>query len=152
MKKHIIELSQQQRQALEDLISHGVERARKIMHAHVLLKTDSGPWGPGWSDQQIQEAFGVGEATIWRIRRRFVEHGLEDALSRRPQPERPEKRKINGEQEAHLIALTCSQAPGGHKRWTMRLLAEKMVALGYSEPISHKTVWMTLKKMNLSPG
>jgi transposase len=152
MKKITIELTQEQREALEDLISRGKQRARKIMHAHVLLKIDSGPLGPAWSDQQVHEAFGVGEATIWRIRRRFVETGLQDALNRRPQPERPEKRKINGGQEAHLLALTCSQAPTGHKRWTMRLLADHMVALGYSEQISHKTVWVTLKKMNSSRG
>src|SRR6266702_1337020 len=102
MKKLPIELSQEQREALEDLIKKGEQRARKIMHAHVLLKADTGPLGPAWSDQQIHEAFGVGEATIWRMRRRFVETGLEDALGRRPQPERPEKRKVNGDQEAHL--------------------------------------------------
>jgi len=152
MKKLTIELSQEQRQALEDLIRKGKESARKIMHAHVLLKADGGPWGPAWSDQQIQEAFGVGEATIWRMRRRFVDSGLDDALGRRPQPERPEKRKVNGDQEAHLIALTCSQPPAGHQRWTMRLLADKMVALGYSEQVSHKTIWITLKKMNSSRG
>src|SRR5579885_629983 len=135
MKKHIIELSQEQRQVLEDLISHGKERARKIMHAHVLLKTDSGPWGPAWSDREIQEAFGVGEATIWRIRCRFVEQGLQEALNRCPQPERPEKRKIHGALEAHLMALACSEPPAGHNRWTMRLLADQMVALGYREQI-----------------
>lgn len=152
MKKLTIELSQEQREALEDLIKKGEQRARKIMHAHVLLKADRGPLGPAWSDQQIHEAFGVGEATIWRIRCRFMETGLDDALNRRPQPERPEKRKVNGDQEAHLIALTCSEPPSGHKRWTMRLLADKMVALGYSEPISHKTVWVTLKKTSSSLG
>jgi transposase len=152
MKKLTIELSQEQRQALEDIISKGKERARKIMHAHVLLKADSGPQGPNWSDQHIQEAFGVGASTIWRLRRRVVEKGLDDALNRRPQPERPEKRKVNGQQEAYLLALTCSQAPAGRKHWTLRLLADKMVALGYSEPISHKTVWVVLKKMNSNRG
>ena len=152
MNKLTIELSQEQRQALEDLIRKGKERARKILHAQVLLKVDSGPQGPNWSDRQIHEVFGVGAASIWRLRRRFVDNGLDDALNRRPQPERPEKRKVNGQHEAYLLALTCSQAHAGHKRWTMRLLADKMVALGYSEPISHKTVWVVLKKTNSNRG
>src|SRR5579883_2784492 len=111
MNKHSIELSEEQRERLEHVIKAGQVPARQIMHAHVLLKADSGPKGPNWSDERIHEAFGVSAATIWRIRCRFEESGLEDALLRRVQPERPEKRKIAGEQEAHLIALTCSPAP-----------------------------------------
>ncbi len=134
------------------MIKKGVASARKIQHAHVLLKIDSGAYGPNWSDKQAQEAFGASIATIWRMRRRFLEQGLDGALSRRPQPERPEKRKIDGEKEAHLIALTCSQPPEGQKRWSLRLLANKMVELGYVEEISHDTVWVALKKMNSSRG
>jgi len=91
MKKHSIEVSEEQRQQVDHLIRSGTVPARKIMHAHVLLKIDSGPHGPEWSDQQLHEAYGVGEATVWRIRRRFQENGLEDALSRRPQPEREDE-------------------------------------------------------------
>jgi transposase len=87
----------------------------------MLLKADEGAYGPGWADEQIREALGVSVPTIERVRRRFHEHGLEDAITRRPQPERPSKRKIDGEQEAHLIALCCSQAPDGYERWSMRL-------------------------------
>ena len=152
MKKYLVQLTQEQRQALKHLISSGVASARKIMHAQILLKADSSETGPAWSDEQIQQTFEVGLSTVERVRKRFVEGGIEEALNRRPQPERPEKRKVNGEQEAHLLALTCSQPPTGHKRWTMRLLADKMVAFGYSEHISHKTVWVTLKKTNSSPG
>lgn len=148
MKKHSIELTKEQRTELEEVIKKGQTRARKLQHAHVLLKIDAGEEGPDWSDQQIHEAFGVGKSTIWRIRQRFVEQGLSDALNRRPQPERPEKRKVYGEHEAHIIALTCSSPPEGHQRWTMRLLAGKMVELGYFEHIDHTTVWHVLKKTN----
>lgn len=118
MKKHSIELRQEQRQKLEELINHGTAPARQIRHAHILLKTDTSQWGPRWTDQQIQEAFGVGKSTIWRVRRRFAERGLEDALKRRPQPDRPHKRKLDGEKEAHLIALTCGAKPEGEGRWS----------------------------------
>ena len=152
MKKNSIELAKEQRGALEELLKKGQVSARKMQHAQVLLKIDSGEEGPSWSDEQIREAFGVSAPTVWRIRRRFLEHGLADALNRRPQPERPEKRKVDGEQEAHLLAVTCSPAPEGYKRWSMRLLAGKLVELGYFEEISHKTVWVALKKINSNRG
>ena len=152
MKKNSIELSKEQRENLEHLVSKGKVSARMIRHAEVLLKIDSSKEGPKWSDTQVREAFGAGETTIWRIRRRFLEHGLEDALKRRQQPERPEKRKLDGEHEAHLVALTCSPAPEGYKRWTMRLLADKLVELGYFETIDQKTVWVALKKTNSNRG
>ena len=115
MKKHTIELSQEQRAELEEVVRRGNTSARMIQHVHVLLKSDSGPLGPKWSDAEIGEACGVGESTYLRIRRRFVQDGLTDALHRRPQPQRPHKRKINGEHEARLIALTCGAAPDGYK-------------------------------------
>jgi hypothetical protein len=152
MKKHSIELSQEQRQELEDLVRKGSAPARKIQHAQVLLKSENGEQGPNWSDAQIQEAFGVSEPTIWRIRRRFLDQGLSDAIERRRQPERPYKRKLLGEQEAHLLALTCAPAPEGFRRWSLRLLANKLVDLGYVEHIDRKTVWNVLKKTNSSPG
>jgi len=152
MKKNSIELTKEQRAELEEVIKKGQAPARKMQHAQVLLKIDSGEHGPNWSDKQLLEAFGVSAPTIWRIRRRFLEHDLSEALQRRPQPERPEKRKLDGEQEAHLIAVTCSPAPEGYKRWSMRLLSEKLVELGYFEEISHKTVWVALKKINSNPG
>jgi transposase len=152
MNKNSIKLTQEQRQRLEQQVTTGQASARTIQHAHVLLKIDSSEQGPDWSDEQLQQAFGVSRATVWRIRHRFLEHGLNDALHRRPQPERPEKRKLDGEQEAHLIALACSQAPTGYQHWSMRLLADNVVALGITEQVSHKTVWNVLKKMNSSRG
>jgi transposase len=152
MKKESIELTKEQRAELEEVIKKGKAPVRKIQHAQVLLKSESGQDGLTWSDEQIQEAFGVSAPTVWRIRRRFLEHGLDEALNRRPQPERPEKRKMDGEQEAYVIALTCSPAPEGYKRWSMRLLSDKLVELGYYEEISYKTVWVALKKTNSSHG
>jgi transposase len=148
MKKHIVQLDEEQRQMLESVIRGGKESARSQIHARILLKTDLGEQGPGWTDQQIAQALDIGTATVERVRRRFVEGGWLDALVRRPQPERPEQRKMDGELEARLVTLACSQAEGGRERWTMRLLADKLVQLGYVGQISHQTVWVTLKKLN----
>jgi transposase len=152
MKKHSIALSDEQRRRLEQLVSKGVAPARQIKHAHILLKADSSEGGPNWSDEQIHEAFGVGVSTIWRVRRRFLENGLEDALTRRPQPPRPEKRILNGRQEAYLIALSCGEKPQGRTRWSVRLLAHKMVEVGYVEQVGRETIRTTLKKMDLNRG
>jgi len=152
MKKYTIELTPAQRQELEQLIKAGQARARKIMHAHILLKSDSGEQGPAWSYPEIEQAFGVGESTIVRVRKRFVEHGLADALDRRPQPQRPEKRILNGRHEAYLIAFSCSEKPEGYERWSVRLLAHKMVEAGYVEQVGRETIRVTLKKMHSNPG
>lgn len=148
MKKYKIELDEKQRRQLESVLKGGKESARSQMHARILLKADQGAQGPGWTDEQIAEGLEVGRATVERVRRRFVEGGLLDALVRRAQPERPEQRKMDGELEARLVTLACSQTAGGQKRWTMRMLADKLVELGYVDQISHQTVWVTLKKMN----
>jgi len=152
MKKYRVKLSKDERQELEQQVKTGQGPARQLMHARILLKADEGEQGPGWSDEQISEALEVSVPTIERVRHRLVERGLQEAITRRPQPERPQQRKIDGEQEAHLIALACSEVPQGYEHWTMRLLADKMVALGYVQEVSHKTVWETLKKTNSSHG
>jgi len=151
VKKDSVTLSQEQREQLEELISRGQAAARQLMHARVLLKADQGENGPGWSDERIAEAFDVSLPTIERMRKRCVEQGLEDALKRRPQPERPEKRKINGHLEAHLIALCCGKPPEGRERWTVRLLADRFLQLGDVDHVSDKTVWVTLKSNELTP-
>ncbi len=152
MKKYRIELTEEQRHALKQVLSKGVAPARKLMHAQILLKSDSSEAGPNWSDAQIQQTFGVGISTIERVRKRFVEHGFEDAITRRPQPPRPEKRILNGRHEAYLIALSCGEKPQGHERWSVRLLAHKMVEAGYVEQVGRETIRTTLKKMNSSHG
>lgn len=152
MKKYSIQLTPAQRQELEQLIKAGQARARQIRHAHILLKSDSGEQGSAWSYAEIEQAFGVGESTIRRVRKRFIDHGLADALARRPQPPRPEKRMLTGRHEANLIALACSEKPEGHERWSVRLLAHKMVEAGYGEQVGRETIRVTLKKMNLNHG
>lgn len=148
MQKYVVNLTEQERQELQHLIAAGKASARKLMHARILLKADESAEGPAWPDQRISEALEVGLSTIARVRQQFVEQGLEEALNRRPQPERPQKRKLDGELEAHLVALTCGPKPEGEGRWTLRLLAEKLVALGYVEQVSYETVRQVLKKTN----
>jgi transposase/predicted DNA-binding protein len=149
--KNSIELTKEQRSQLEEVISKGITKARKIMHAQVLLKIDSGKAGPNWSDGQIKEAFGVSPSTISRMRQRFLEHGLNDALNRRPQPERPEKRKLTGDQEAQLVALACTEAPIGYSRWTIRLLTKTAIELEIVEEIGRETIRLVLKENELKP-
>lgn len=152
MKKYTLELTQAQRQEVEQITNAGQARARKILHAHILLKSDCGEQGPKWSDQEIEHAFGVGASTILRVRKRFVEHGLADALDRRPQPPRPEKRILNGRHEAYLIAVSCGEKPAGRERWSVRLLAHKMVEAGYMQQVGRETIRITLKKTNSNRG
>lgn len=152
MTKYKVELTREQREDLEQVIRAGQARARKIMHAHILLSSDRGPDGPGWSEAQIEHAFGVGESTIKRVRKRFLEQGLADALDRRPQPPRPEKRILTGREEAYLIAISCGEKPEGRERWSVRLLAHKFVEAGYVEQVGRETIRVALKKMNSNPG
>ena len=148
MKKNSMVLTPEQRRELEALISAGQAKARKLTHARILLKADRGPDGPRWSARRIHEALEVGETTVHRVRRSFVQGGLDAALNRSPQPPRPAKRKLDGEQEAHLIALLCGPAPDGYERWSLRLVVDKLVELELVESVSHETVRQVLKKTN----
>jgi transposase len=146
-KKYVVTLASDERQYLEQLVSKGKAAARTLTRAWVLLKADAGPAGPAWTDEQIQQTFAVGLVTIYRVRQGFVEDGLPAALARK-RPCRSRPRKLDGEQEARLIALACSAPPAGRRRWTLRLLADKLVELGHSTPLSPETVRQTLKKTN----
>jgi transposase len=148
-KKYVVRLTPEERTDLEKLISTGTEKARKLMHARILLKADAN--GPNWKDTQIQGALEVGCATIERVRQTFVEEGWEAALTRK-RPRKKTEPKLDGVQEAHLIALACSSAPAGYKRWSLRLLAAKMVKLEYVDTLSYESVRQVLKKTNLSLG
>ena len=150
-KLYIVNLSEQEREYLRELISAGKGPARRLAHARVLLKADQGAEGPAWTDEKITEALEVSPSTIERIRRRFVEGGLELAISRR-RPRVPTQRKLDGRQEAQLVALTCGEPPKDRNRWTLRLLADKMVELEYVDKLSYETVRRTLKKTNSSRG
>ncbi len=150
-KKYIVTLTREERQMLQGMLSKGKAAARKLTHARILLKADAGDGGPAWNDGAIAEGLEVGGATVERVRKQFVEEGLEAALERR-KPRRQYRRKLDGDGEAHLIALACSQAPEGRSRWTLRLLADRMVALEQVDRLSHETVRQVLKKTNLSLG
>jgi transposase len=137
-KKYPVNLSETQRDDLKRLIASGTAPARKLTHARILLKADEGPEGDGWVDERIAEAVESSQPTVSRIRRQYFEEGLDAALNRRP-PKRQYHRKLDGEQEARLVALACSEPPGGRARWSLRLLADKLVELEVVEDISHQT-------------
>jgi transposase len=150
-KTYIVTLTPEERQMLQEMLSRGKAAARKLMHARILLKADVAAGGPGWNDAAIVEALEVGRATVERVRKEFVEEGLQAALERR-KPRRQYRRKLDGDGEAHLVALACQKPPEGRSRWTLRLLADRMVQLEYVDEISYQTVRRTLKKTNSSLG
>ena len=150
-KKYIVTLTEAERQMLQAMLSRGKAAARKLVHARVLLKADASPGGPRWNDDQIAEGLEVGRVTVERVRTAFVEEGMEAALERR-KPRRQYERRLDGDAEAHLVALACQKPPEGRSRWTLKLLADRMVQLEYVEQVSYQTVRRTLKKTNLSLG
>lgn len=150
-QKSRITLSPEQRETLETLIASGTTPARTLTHARILLKADEAEGRPVWSNAAIATMLEVSEPTISRVRQRFLKDGLAAALHRK-HPERQWERKLDGEQEAHHIALACSEAPEGRERWSLRLLAEKMVALGHVEEVSYETIRRTLKRGSSSLG
>lgn len=145
-------LSAEDRDTLEGLIASGHAPARQLTHARILLKADEATDTPSWPDTKIADALEVSRSTVFRVRERFAWEGLEAALVHR-QPRNTKPKKLDGEQEAHLIALACSEPPKGKKRWSVRLLAERFVRLECAEePISRELVRRTLKKVPSSPG
>ena len=145
-KKHyIVTLTAEERTYLRGLVRKGKASALKQRHARILLKTDQGPQGEHWTDEKIQRALDVHRTTVERLRERFVEQGLESALRRKEQKNRKAK-KIDGKTEAHLVALACSKPPEGRKRWTMKLLADRLIELEIVDSVSSETVRQTLKK------
>lgn len=147
MHKHYpVNLTPPERTHLKHLLAAGTESARKLTHARILLKADQGPEGPGWVDEAIAEAVEVSQPTVSRVRKPYVEQGLEAALNRRP-PTREYVRKLDGVQEAKLIALACRTPPAGRVAWTRRLLADTLVELAIVEDgVSYQTVRRILKK------
>ena len=150
-KRYVVTLTDEERQSLRALVSSGKGAARKLTHARILLKADASRRGPGWTDAAISEGVDVGTATVERVRKRFVEEGLEAALVP-AKSNRVYERKLDGDGEAHLIALACSESPEGRNRWTLALLADRMVALGHVDALSYQTVRRVLKKTNSSLG
>ena len=144
-EKYGVRLTAEQRDQLEHLVRAGKSTARVVTRARILLKT-----GQGWPAPQVAQALDVVDGTVYRIKRRFAEDGMDGALKDRPQAHR--HRKLDDRGEAHLIALACSPAPEGHDHWTLRLLAGKVVELGLAPSLSHETVRLHLKKTSSSPG
>ena len=143
--KYIVDLTDDEREQLLRLTRGGKASVRKVTRARILLKANGGV-----IDQEVAKALDTGTATVSRTRQRFVQEGLDSALNERPRPgQRP---KLTGKQEAHLVAVACSAAPEGHTRWTLRLLADKVVELGFADSIARETVRQVLKKTTSSPG
>jgi transposase len=145
-RKYVVRLEFEERKALELLVKKGKTQAYRIKHANILLAVDAD--GPDCSDEEVAEAFGCHVNTVANVRQRFVEHGLEAALERKKQKSPSRERILDGEKEARLIALACSAPPDGRSRWTLQLLADKLVVLKVVESISDQTVRRTLKKTN----
>lgn len=144
--RYKVTLDAKERGLLLDLATHGRHRSQKVLNALILLNCDQGQFQEQrLTSQQIAEVLPVSMKKIDRVKKRFVEQGLESALDKRP-AERTHLRKTDGDFEAHLIALSCSKPPAGHARWSLRLLADKMVELRYVDSISHETVRSVLKK------
>lgn len=150
-KRYRVTLTRQEREQLEAQLRRGRVLASAQRHARILLKADEGPRGPALTDDQVAGAVECGRATVERVRKRFVEEGLQAALRPRPTT-RTYLRKLDGRAEAHLIALACGDPPEGHARWSLRLLAEGVVALGLVEEVSYETIRRTLKKTSSSLG
>ena len=145
-KKYVVRLTSEERSTLQRLVSVGKAAARKILHGRILLQADQGPGGPGWKDEEIAEGLTAHPRTIANVRQRFVESGLEAALNRKKQDHPSRAPKFDGRAEAHLIALACGDPPKGRTRWTLRLLADRLVDLEILDSVSHETVRQVLKK------
>ena len=148
--RYRVTLTQEERKELETLTKRGKTHARRFTHARALLLCDVGESGPAWKVEDVAEALGITSRTIEKLKKRFVEEGLDVALDRKQREKPPREVTFDGAFEARLIALACSDIPEGHTRWTVRLLADKAVELKFAESVSHMTVQRALKKTNFS--
>ena len=149
--KYIVTLTKEERDSLEQLLAKGKAAARKLTRARILLKIDEGEHGPAWSEEEVVDALDCSASTVYRVRERFVLEGFEAALEHK-RPDRVYVRRLDGEAEARLVTLACSSAPEGRNRWTMRMLADRLIELGVVGRVSSETVRLTLKKTNSSHG
>lgn len=152
MKKYIITLTKEERDALRDVTSKGTHQAQKILNAQILLACDEGEHQPKRStNEKISEFLGISMRKIDHVKKRFVMEGMEAVLAKKKGNHSYEK-KVDGDVEAHLVAMSCSEPPEGYARWSLRLLADKAVELGYVDSISYESVRTVLKKTKLNPG
>ena len=150
-KRYKVTLTSEEREDLTKLVNKGKVNARKITRARILLLADENQEQPAWSDARIAEGLGISSRTVERIRQTCVEAGIEAALNHK-RPRRTRSKVLDGEAEARLVQLACSQAPDGRNRWTMQMLADKLIELEIVETVSDETVRTTLKKTHLNPG
>jgi transposase len=148
-EKYIVRLTAEEREELTALVSKGQSSAAKIRHAQVLLKADAD--GPNWSDPRIADAFSMHLNTVAGIRKRWVEQGLDAALNRKPQAWPSRTSKLDGAGEARVLAVSCSEPPPGQARWSLRLLADRVVELGIVPSFSYESVRRVLKKRTQAP-
>jgi transposase len=151
-KKYLVTLTDRERNDLKRLLSAGQRSALALTRARILLKADQADGGPAWDDERIAEALDCGRRTVERVRQRFVERGPDEALARKKQDKPSRERKFDGAAEARLIALACSEPPDGRARWTLKLLADRLVELEVFDSVSDETVRRVLKKTNSSRG
>ncbi len=150
--KYIIDLSDKQRYQLQQIAQNGQAPVKKILHAQMLLLSDVGHSEDGWTDEQISSALGVHPYTVARVRKRYVTKGVAPALNRKMRTSPPVPKKLDGEKEAHLIAICCSTAPDGRDRWTLSLLVNELKKRSIATQISRETIRQTLKKINYDLG
>jgi len=149
--KYRVTLTSEERKSLKQIISKGKTAGYRIRHAHILLAVDEIEENKDWTDNDIARAYHTTERSIGNLRRRFVEKGLDTALGREKRESAP-RTKIDGEAEAKIVALTCSEAPDGYSQWSLRLLADKVIELGILESVSHTAIGDCLKKTKLNHG
>lgn len=147
-KKYVVRFTEEEREELLKIVKSAKVARHKRVHADLLLKADAE--GEGWTDEQIAAALRVARSTVERVRKVFVEQGLEAALNRKQRATPPRQKRMDGEAQARLLAIACSRPPEGRTRWTMSLLADQLVKLEIVDSISHDTVWRTLKKTKSS--
>ena len=146
MKRYVVRLESAERRRLKELVSTGKAAAYKIRHANILLQADESKLGPGWSDSRIAEGLGVSVRSIEHLREQFVEKGLEACLERKKRQTPPVAPMFDGHKEARLLAVACSQPPNGYARWSLRLLADRVVELKIVDAVSHETIRRVLQK------
>jgi len=151
MVHYKVTLTKKEREELKAVVSKGKHSSLQYRNACILLNCDIGKHGQQVNNNQIAQVLQINTKTVERLKQRFVEEGFESCMDRKPYPDK-QKTKTDGDFEAHLIAISCSKSPSGYARWSLRMLADKMVELKYSEKVSHETVRQVLKKTNLNRG
>lgn len=148
--RYRVTLTKNEREELEDICRSGKNSSKQFLYSRILLLSDAGEWGPAWKVGDVAEAMGVSSRMIEHLKEKFVEHGLQATLERKPYEQTNRQPKFDGSFEAHLVALACVNAPEGRIRWTVRLLADKVIELNMAPKISHMSIHRILKKTNCS--